>query len=1298
MTDSMQATQNTEDPSTGHQKEKSKWRWLTRSLGLFALLFLFFMIFLSTGKGQRTTIQLVDRWLESIDINQVEGSLQDGLVLNQITFTQKGVEATLGQAKFQINFRCFLQREICIQEVALRDAKVQVQTALLPPAKSSQSSSARFDLPIGVNLERFSLDNIQLNLDETELSLAHFHTALKGKGKRLSILPTALHGVNISLSQVVSKSAKTTTDEPKTIDWEALKAKLSQPLLDKSSDFLAQIALSVEDFRAENLQLKQQKADTAPQEIVFVELLGFQLLSSQTPNGKALLQLPQLILKSNRGSLNGSGQISAEQGYPLDFQLQADLQEWKEIALPPSKLNLTLQGLLLGETALEFKTQGAFESRLSAQVQLAEPRLPWHLKLHSPLFSYPFSSSAKPATKVKNLDLSLTGDVLNYQLQGGLELSGIGITTGLIQISGQGGLTGFTLDKLSMEILKGVSVMSGTFDWQKGLSWDTNIDLKKLYTQDLFPEWRVFISGQINTKGQVGQGTSGQDWAISFNQTKLAGVLGGKPLVLSGELHASSKGGIFVPALNIHHGTSRIESKGQLNANTDFHAKIDAPSLKGFLPKLNGSLKGDIHLSGDIQQPQLKLDLVAEQFIYDQLQLQGVRAKGDIQTEQQVTGQIDLALRQLTTENGELRNVALELNGTEKAHQLKFISSGEPFALNFTAEGAFDRSTQVWQGKIPDMTLASPIGQWKSDKLIQLGYEHGKAESSISAHCWLHAQAQLCFPRTFQLGKTGVVPLELKQFDLAIFEPFIKELGQIAGNLKAEGEVQWAHNQPPKAKIDLSANQIKFEPIIDHRRFPLLFTPVKVGIELAENTLTLNSDIALENNGRLKGKLQLKDLAKQRQLSGDIQLNDLNLSLIAPLLARDEQIHGVLNADLTLGGHLQLPQLHGEVKLSKLATRLPTMPFDITQGELNMALHGTKSTLQGQIHTKDSQLNLEGDATWSQSNGWHTRVKAKAERFKLALPGIAKLEISPDIEAKAEPNRLSITGKVEIPWARILIEGLPESAIKVSNDEVIMEASARKRRQALPTQLSKSPSGMAIASDVAIQLGEDVKLDAYGLKTHLHGTVKVNQGKKGLGLYGQVNLRKGTFTSFGQDLVIRKGVIAFTGLPSQPTLDVEAIRNPEAMENSAITAGVRVTGMADSPEVKIFSTPNLPQDQALSYVLTGRALDNTGDASSGNSVAAALIGMSLSKSSKLVGQVGGAFGIQDLNVTTAGIGDNTKVVVSGSLSPRFSLKYGVGLFAPLTELTLRYRLAPNLYLQGVSSIDQAVDLLYHFEF
>ncbi|MBF4102435.1 translocation/assembly module TamB domain-containing protein [Gallibacterium anatis] len=85
------------------------------------------------------------------------------------------------------------------------------------------------------------------------------------------------------------------------------------------------------------------------------------------------------------------------------------------------------------------------------------------------------------------------------------------------------------------------------------------------------------------------------------------------------------------------------------------------------------------------------------------------------------------------------------------------------------------------------------------------------------------------------------------------------------------------------------------------------------------------------------------------------------------------------------------------------------------------------------------------------------------------------------------------------------------------------------------------------------------------------------------------------------------------------------------------------------------------------------------------------------KTGKAVGQIGETFGIRNLNLETQGLGDQSQVVVSGYLTPRLQVKYGVGLFEPLAELTLRYRLLPKLYLQSVSGTSQAVDLLYQFE-
>lgn len=75
-----------------------------------------------------------------------------------------------------------------------------------------------------------------------------------------------------------------------------------------------------------------------------------------------------------------------------------------------------------------------------------------------------------------------------------------------------------------------------------------------------------------------------------------------------------------------------------------------------------------------------------------------------------------------------------------------------------------------------------------------------------------------------------------------------------------------------------------------------------------------------------------------------------------------------------------------------------------------------------------------------------------------------------------------------------------------------------------------------------------------------------------------------------------------------------------------------------------------------------------------------LLGLSLVKSSKVIGKVGSVFGLNDLNVSIVGIGDNIKVEVSVNLIFKFKVKYSVGIFVFLIEFILCYNFVLKLYL------------------
>ncbi|QIW16147.1 tubulin-binding protein [Pasteurellaceae bacterium RH1A] len=1308
VTDQESTTTSTPRPT----KKKSKLRWLGYFLLVLLILTLAPIIFLATGYGQRTALGWADKWVDGLAIGQIEGSLQEGLSLKNTQFVTEGVNVNVAEADLHIGFACLLDKQACVENLALKNPKIIIDTSKLPPSQAKENSEplGEINLPIGVALKNLSVDNLQLQVDQMDLSLAHFRSGVSGQGKLITLAPTEVQGLTLSLApsqtaeeavQQAAEKAQKLANPPKRepIDWAAIKAQLAQPLLKPLEPIVLPLDFAIPQFSAKDINIEQKTRDEKGDLIAPTSLVKVASADLVAHSNAQEIKLDTLEVKSDRGNLSGQGLLNLSGTYPLAFEIKADSPAFPEQKIPASQADLKLSGELFGSTQLTLASQGAVKADLKGQVQLSQPKTPFTLELTSQELAYPFMpEKGQDRLKLSNLDLNLSGNLLNYQLKGGVKAAGMGLPPSSLSIKGQGEITHFQIEDLTLKALDGQGQLAGQVDWTDGVEWQSEVKLDSLNTKAILPDWAATLSGKLATQGFAGRGDQGEAWSVEVGQMDLKGTLMQKALQLQGQLTANHQTLLNVPGATLIYGENRIGLKGILGDKSDFQADIKAPNLAGLVPNLKASANGLIKLSGKVTEPNLDLDLTASNVSYDDLKLQNLTAKGKITTQKEILGDLEIGLKQFSLGEIKIEQANLTASGGEKNHTLKLTSKGQPVGANLQISGKFDRLQELWQGQLSNVAVQSPVGEWKNSQSVNVSYNNKQIMADISAHCWNNPKlVNICFPQAFKAGVEGKVPFEIKAFDLANLKDYLENNTQISGLVSAKGDAAWFKNKAPEVNVELNSQAIKVVQKLEGKIFPLSLTPVKIKANMANNELRLNTDIRIDNNGKIDTDVQIKDLAQTRQLSGNVNIDKLDLKLLAPLLTPGDRVNGFLNARLRLGGNATAPLLLGNLSLSQLSAHSNIMPFEVIGGGLSADFHGTSSTLTGSIKTKESELKLKGNADWKRLDAWHTQISAEANRFRVDVPNMAKVDVSPNIRVTATPKELLLEGKIDIPWARIEVEELPDSAVAVSSDEVIMDRSVTKRTAAQIAQSLPQPNtGMAVRGNVEINIGDDVRLAAYGLKTELVGKINVRQGSRGLGLYGQVNLKNGSFASFGQDLVIRKGVIYFAGLPSQPSLNIEAIRNPEAIEDPNVTAGVRVTGSADSPEVKIFSEPAMSQNEALSYIMTGRGLDS--DGASSNSIAAALIGLSLSKSSKLVGGVGSAFGINDLSVTTAGIGDNTKVVVSGSLNPRFRVKYGVGIFAPLTELTLRYRLAPSLYLQWMSSVNQAVDLFYSFEF
>ncbi|AKD38875.1 hypothetical protein I926_07795 [Pasteurella multocida subsp. multocida OH4807] len=1285
-------------PDKPAKVQKTRWRTLlyTVAVSLFLIFALLFFI-LATNTGQRWAIQLIDNLSDNLSIEQIEGGLQEGLVLKNVQFESAGVQTHLEQARLQVDLSCIPHFTLCLNDLTLQKPHIQINTANLPPAKDkhvSNTSMKRIHLPVSLNIEQVFVDQLRLVIDDNTIDLARFQTAATLNNETgLTIHPTFIDGLQVKTQSKLEEKQITPSAKPSTpIDWTKIEERLASPLLEK----LERVDLPF-DIHLNQLQGKDWHYQHSNE--IHTQAIEISHANVKADAIEQTINLHEIAIKSSVADIHSHGQIQLNNEFPIDFTLNSQIHEQQDnedIILPASEIQLHITGHLKKQTVLSLQTTGALHATLAGQVSLNQAKTPFELTLDAQDFRYPFSEEESKPFQIPQLHFNIRGDVFHYQFQLATFAEGMNVPKTTLNLQAKGELQSVDIEQLHLDTLKGSADMQGKIGWRDGVQWYSDLHLNQLNLSEYLAGLPTILSGNLFSTGLITKDVL----LFDIPELNLTGSLSNRPLIMKGILSLGAETGLRnpllkVPVLSLSYGNNTLHSEGVIGQQSDLKLDITAPDLRGLVPNLAASLQGKVTLLGNILQPALNLDLTGERVQFNDFNLNKITLKGQTDLANQSQGELALQLNKFNYGEIKLDQATLRLQGNEPNHQLTLTSQGSPIAPRLNIQGHFDRASQIWQGSLNQIATQSLIGNWRTDQNIALKYDNSNLQTEISAHCWQNPNIELCFPQTFQAGKTGAIPFHLKRFNLALVNQFLEQ-ELLKGQLQSQGNIAWFTDKPIELNLQLNGENLHLAQKIDYRTFKLAVPQLNVAAALKNNDLSLKSQLSLQDKGNMTADLSIKDLAKTRQLGGTLTLRQFNLNLINQLLSNNEKVNGDIVADLKFAGTLTSPLLNGEFHLSNLTTKMKSLPFDISQGELTLNFNGTGSTLRGYLQTPDSRLNLEGDASWQNLTNWHSRLHAQADQFKVDIPSMAKLKISPNIEVKASPKRLELSGNIDIPWARIEIESLPESAVSVSRDEVILDGKPHPKLNAnLP---AKTKSGMEIISDLKINIERDVYLNAYGLKTHLSGLLSVRQEKGNLGLFGQINLLNGRYASFGQDLLIRKGMISFSGQPSQPMLNIEAIRNPESMDTAGIVAGIKVLGLAESPEIKVFSEPAMSQDQALSYVLTGRSLENSGEAGSGGSIGAALLGLGLAKSGKVVGGLGQAFGIQDLNLGTQGVGDSSKVVVSGNITPRLQVKYGVGLFDGLAEFTVRYRLLPKLYLQSVSGVTQAVDVLYQFEF
>ncbi|HGY9613897.1 translocation/assembly module TamB domain-containing protein [Vibrio harveyi] len=1301
-------------------KTTLKWtKWL--SIGLLSLLLLltvFVGTLLFTHPGLKLALWGAEKALPQLKVEEVQGSLFPRFALRNVSFVDESlhVDAKVESVTLAINFRCFFDPKVCVDELALQGVNFQMPE--LPPASDEPEEETpplrSISTPVPIFVNKVSFNDINLNILGNKIDWQDFSTALSMQGDRLVIAPTALKTINVVLAPSEEGVEQPPVQDTKTNH----QAQVEQDAEVQSSTSLNSGASKKPSQQgAENVAANkgskpdEQKLDVKPEsngialpevwipltiEAQRLDIHDFKLagdtpvivhhlgLEAKAGGDQVDVKTLELDMPEVKGQL--STQVTLSGDYPIQAQIDALV---KQADVKGQKLSLTASGSV-GDLSLDATLSDLVKAKIQGQIQPLKSELPFDIKLKDVEAQWPLSGKSDYQVSVPSL--AAKGSLQGYTVALETKASGKDIPAVDVALNGKGTLEQIDLDSLVVKTLGGELAGKVMANWAAPINWQADLNLKNIQPGLQWEEAEGDISGSLSTSGSL---TAQGGWQVSLPKLDIDGILRGYPLHIEGQLEASDKNGkgediqLNTQGLALSHGPNSLRAKGKIDKQILMDVDVNFPDFAKSLPDLAGKMNGTVALRGSLKQPDINLDLALNQLNWQQqAKVETITLKGDVTPLPAPKADVSLIAKNITYDDIKIDSADLEVSGDEKLHQLTLDVVSDIVSSSLEIEGTFKQKPEmIWDGALRRLTLSTPQGPWALQKSTAVKGNIDKQIADVQAHCWLQSKSSVCLSEDISVGKSGEAKLAITNFDFDQIKQFLPPETKLQGSVNANAFAKWAPDMKPEVTVNVDMPKGQVEQTLEQ--------PVKVGWEsvsfkakLAQDKLDAEWLLDVTDNGDLSGKVALNDVSSEKPtIDGKVSLSTFHLDFLAPLIGEYSLFKANMNTDLALSGDVMHPKVNGQFLIDQMKLQGEVTPIDINSGQVAINFKGHQADLDAGIITPDGKLEIKGDADWRDLENWHTKARVFAEELKVDMPPMVRIKVKPDMTIDVTPQLAKVEGSINLPWGRILIDELPPSAVGVSSDTVILNKDMQPvdGEQALPFN---------VETNINIKIGDDFQLSAFGLKGDLQGNLNVTQKDKGPFIVGEVNIIDGSYRSFGQDLVIQEGKIMMNGPADQPYVSIKAIRNPDNTQDD-VTAGVRVTGPASDPTVEIFSDPAMPQANALSYLLRGQDIDAE---SGGNAMTTTLIGLSLAKSGKVVGEIGEAFGVQDLQLDTAGSGDDSQVTVSGYILPGLQVKYGVGIFTSLGEFTVRYRLMKDLYLEAVSGVDSAVDLLYQFEF
>jgi translocation and assembly module TamB len=837
-----------------------------------------------------------------------------------------------------------------------------------------------------------------------------------------------------------------------------------------------------------------------------------------------------------------------------------------------------------------------------------------------------------------------------------------------IAFDGRGDAEKMALKTLHVAMPTGTLDARGEVGWTPALRWKLDAALAGFDPGYFAHDWKGAVNGTLASTGGI-RDDGGLD--VDASAERLGGTLRGRKL--DGRAAFKMRGAADARTASEYSGDvaltlgdSRIDAKGKVAKTLDIDAKLSPLQLADFLPGSAGELRGTLALSGTRDAPNVDVDLAGSGIKYGDYAAAALTAKGRLPWKS-ANGTLAIAAQGVQA-GVALDTLRVDAKGAIENLDAQASARGEIGALDVA--GHVERRGQSWRGTLASLHLAPAKGAaWRLRAPAQ--FAQTGANWTLSQSCFASdAGGSLCADADWPRRGLNVAGTGLP---LALAMPYLPERddgrpwilrGEIAldAHVKPAGAAYQGNVRLTSASGGLRMSERARNDVIDYADLAL-----NASFDARRIQATLASKF--NDQGRIDARVDTGWDA-YAPLAGEIAIDTSELTWLELFSPDIVDPTGKLAGRVTLAGTRAQPALGGRAQLSDFSTELPALGIVLQDG--NVALDAQadgNARIDGRVRSGDGVLNIDGTLGW-RSDGTPLELHLRGDNVLVSDTRDLRAVAAPDLTVRytaAQP--LSVTGTVKVPSALIDLERL-DQGVSASPDVVVLDPVDPEKTGSSPLDL-----------DLALAMGDDVKLKGFGLDGTLGGQLRV-RARPGREMTATGALEVGgRYTAYGQKLQITRGTLSWSNGPvSDPILDIRAERR---IESEDVTAGIDVTGRASQPQANVWTDPATDDSEALSYLALGRSTSNlsSDESSQLNAASAALT----AGGSVLASQIGSKLGLEDAGVSESRTLGGSVLGIGKQLSPRLYVGFGVSLLGTGQVLTLKYLLRKGFNVEIESS-------------